>query len=329
MSTNFRFSIIVPIYNVEKYLKQCVDSVLSQTFKDFELILVNDGSPDGSPKLCDEYACKDHRIRVIHKQNGGLSSARNSGIRDSKGEYVLFLDSDDYWANPSMLEDINDLLDNTDVVIIKHYFHYEHNNEDVLACVDFSESDFKDDVFEHQMRQLVSQQLFDACAWNKVVRREILTNNDIYFEEGIIAEDLDWAARIMLYAKRVRVLEKPGYAYRKGRVGALTSSLKLKNIIDTRDSLIRCLNYPQLKQKNSEFKTAYYNYLSYRYVIWLAENAVVKSDRQQELFDEMKEYKWLLKYDNNKKVRLAKISSRFVGLKLTSKLLGVYLKRKF
>ena len=90
------FSVIIPIYCVEQYLRTCVDSVLSQTFLDFEVILVDDGSPDGCPRLCDEYAKKDARVRVIHKANGGLSDARNIGLSHASGEYILFLDGDDY-----------------------------------------------------------------------------------------------------------------------------------------------------------------------------------------------------------------------------------------
>ena len=89
------FSVIVPVYNVEKYLKECLDSILSQTFKDFELILVNDGSKDSSPAICDEYAEKDSRVKVIHKENGGQSTARNMGIEKATGEFAVFLDSDD------------------------------------------------------------------------------------------------------------------------------------------------------------------------------------------------------------------------------------------
>ncbi|WP_240640583.1 glycosyltransferase family 2 protein [Neisseria meningitidis] len=93
------FSIIVPIYNVEKYLRCCVDSVLAENFADYEMILVDDGSPDGCGKICDEYTGKYPHIKVIHQENGGLSDARNAGIRAAKGDYLIFLDSDDYWAD--------------------------------------------------------------------------------------------------------------------------------------------------------------------------------------------------------------------------------------
>ena len=98
------FSIIVPVYKAEKYISECVDSVLAQTFEDFELILADDGSPDRCPEICDEYAKKDSRIKVIHKNNGGASSARNSGIDAACGEYIIFLDSDDYWEGNYTLQ---------------------------------------------------------------------------------------------------------------------------------------------------------------------------------------------------------------------------------
>lgn len=109
-----RFSIIVPIYKVELYLRQCINSVLNQSYKDFELILVDDGSPDNCPIICDEYASRDIRVKVIHKSNGGLSDARNVGLDVAQGEYVLFLDSDDWWDDVLALEKINLKIKDTD-----------------------------------------------------------------------------------------------------------------------------------------------------------------------------------------------------------------------
>ena len=105
------FSVIVPIYNIEKYIKRCIDSVLSQTFDDFELILVDDGSPDNCPKICDEYAEKDHRIKVVHKENGGLVSARQAGISIAKGDYVFNLDGDDAITSDALMSAYNIILD--------------------------------------------------------------------------------------------------------------------------------------------------------------------------------------------------------------------------
>ena len=108
MKEDIKVSIVVPVYNVEKYLNQCVDSVLAQTYKNIEVILVDDGATDASPAICDEYAEKDNRVKVVHKKNGGLSSARNSGIKVATGDYLMFIDSDDYWNADFVLRELID-----------------------------------------------------------------------------------------------------------------------------------------------------------------------------------------------------------------------------
>ena len=127
------FSIVVPIYNVEKYLRQCVDSILSQTFTDYELILVNDGSNDGSGTICDDYAKQDSRITVVHKPNGGLSDARNAGTAVAKGEYIVYIDSDDYVISDDFLAEIYNQANDADIVLYKHQKFMDGENQ-LLPC---------------------------------------------------------------------------------------------------------------------------------------------------------------------------------------------------
>lgn len=131
-----KVSIIVPVYNVEKYLHRCVDSILLQTFTDFELLLIDDGSTDKSVDICDKYALKDSRIRVFHKKNGGVSSARNLGIKKSSGVYILFVDSDDY-LSPSHLNNYIKYIGNYEIVYQGYcvFMEYSHNSEHVLLLV--------------------------------------------------------------------------------------------------------------------------------------------------------------------------------------------------
>ena len=131
-----RFSIIVPVYKAERYLSQCVESVLKQDFNDFELILVDDGSPDKSPGICDSYAEKDSRVLVIHKPNGGASDARNVGIKAAKGDYLMFIDSDDYWDDTSVLRKISSIFDETESDLVqfgqRRYFSVDDRMAPVL-----------------------------------------------------------------------------------------------------------------------------------------------------------------------------------------------------
>ena len=129
MKNEYLISIIVPVYNVEPFISECINSILIQSYKNFELILVNDGSTDNSPTICEQYASKDKRIKVIHKANGGLSDARNWGLKFSSGDYVVFLDSDDYWNDCDALFSLNSLLNKyseVDVVFFRR-FTFEEN----------------------------------------------------------------------------------------------------------------------------------------------------------------------------------------------------------
>ena len=136
------FSIIIPVYNVEKYLNKCVDSVLNQTFTDFEVILVDDGSPDNCPAICDSYAEKDKRVRVIHKQNGGLICARKSGLEAARGDYIGFVDSDD-WIEENMYELFADMIKkySPDMVLSDFYFD---SGKEIINSEQLFEQEFYD-----------------------------------------------------------------------------------------------------------------------------------------------------------------------------------------
>ena len=200
MDNQVFFSVIVPVYKVEPYLQKCVDSVLGQTFRDFELILVDDGSPDGCPLLCDAYAQKDDRVVVIHKENGGASTARNVGLDNARGEYISFLDADDFWLRDTVLEKIYNSLQNkpVDILILKMLRYYQTTDTYSTNINPFTEADFSSDSYEERLAELIVAQAYRANPWNKVFRRSLLENVDLKFTEGVIAEDVDWAARLAL-----------------------------------------------------------------------------------------------------------------------------------
>ena len=330
MNNKCYFSIIIPVYKVQNYLRQCIDSVLEQTFTDFEIILVDDGSPDECPKICDEYAAKDSRVAVIHKENGGLSSARNAGMRHAQGRYIIFLDSDDFWSSMTALDEIYSTATafNYDIIVIKYTKYYEQTEQYDAVVDHFCEDDFSGTQYLERLSQLIERQLYDTCAWNKVFKRQMMETADLYFTEGIISEDLDWAARLSLSATSVGIIENPIHVYRKGRPGAITSSWKLKTLFDIKDSILRCLAYPELGNQSESFKKAYYSYLAYQYVIWLAGSVIVKDKAKKPLIKEMYKMRWLLQYDLNNKVRLVRMVNGLVGIRMTRLLLGVYLGRK-
>ena len=174
------FSVILPIYNVEKYLNECVESILAQTFKDYEIILVDDGSKDGSGAICDAYAEQYDFIKVIHKENGGSSDARNKGIEAAKGEYIVYIDGDDYVIRFDFLESIYKKIDeeNTDIVLYK--FAKFFDDEKIFEPCTFSLPCIgnKSDP-DALLLELVKKDAYYGMAWVKAFRRSIVIENGI------------------------------------------------------------------------------------------------------------------------------------------------------
>ena len=330
MDNQVFFSVIVPVYKVEPYLQKCVDSVLGQTFQDFELILVDDGSPDGCPQLCDAYAQKDDRVVVIHKENGGASTARNKGMENAQGEYISFLDADDFWLRDTVLEEIHTSLqkNSVDILILKMIRYYQATDSFSTKANAFSESDFSSESYESRLRDLIVAQAYRANPWNKVFRRALTEEMDLKFTEGVIAEDVDWAARLALAAKSINILPDVVHAYRYDRPGSVTSTLTLRNLVDTKGNIERCIHYLDGLSVTEEFKFAYFCYVAYRYVIWMAESAKLKDPAKKPLVRDMKRYTWLLNYDGMKRVKMVKKTNKILGYRMTCALLGFYLKHR-
>lgn len=320
------FSVIIPVYKVEQYLPQCMASVLSQTFSDFEVILIDDGSPDNCPALCDEYAEKDSRVHVIHKENGGLSSARNAGLAAAKGEYVTFLDSDDYWYSDTVLQALYGVISGckSDVIVTKLVKLYQG---ELTPSPEFSHSDFESEDYAARLTQLVDAQLYDCSACNKVFRRSLAVENDLNFTLGVRSEDIDWAARLCMYAKSIDIMNSTMYVYRKGRAGSITYNVGEKHINDYAGNIMRSCDYPQVQSLDENTKKAYYGYLSYIYVLWMAYFSVAKA-KSKETYEKMRNYRFLVNYGNNPKVVLARRVMKLFGFNITSKLLGAYLKNR-
>ena len=226
------FSVIIPIYNVEKYLNECIDSILCQTYTDFELILVDDGSTDTSGKICDEYAKRDQRIKVIHKENGGLSSARNTGFDNSFGEYVVYIDSDDFVTSLTFLNEVKAVIDEkkSDIVLYKFSKFYDETKklDECRFSFDFANGLIGSDELLYEM---VKRDAYYGMAWIKTFKRSLAERNNVLFEENLLGEDMDWYFALVLCAETYSVIDKSYIAYRQ-RSGSITTSQKLKNLTD-------------------------------------------------------------------------------------------------
>ena len=202
-----KISIIVPVYKAETYLYRCVDSILAQTFTDWELLLIDDGSPDRSGDICDEYAQKDTRIRVIHKENGGVSSARQRGLDESIGEYTIHADPDD-WVEPEMLEGLYNKAKEEDADMVICDFIYEYKTRSIICKQHLDSCDA-----EYILKQMFSQQLPGMC-WNKLIRRECYIKYNISFPKDIIRwEDLYVICSLLMHPIKCAYLSKAFYHY--------------------------------------------------------------------------------------------------------------------
>lgn len=246
-----KFSVIVPIYNVEEYLERCIDSVLGQTFGDFELLLVNDGSPDNSAEICRKYLTNDN-VKYFEKENGGLGDARDYGIERAQGEYLVFVDSDDYIES--------DLLENVNNVIEKY-------NSDIVIF-DFMLVDMQDNLLYVEKQKLKPDAvlnlktnkellLLEPAAWNKVYKRQLFIENGFRYPARVWYEDLRTTAKVLSGAERIVYIEKAFYHYFL-RPGSIMNNGNLKRnleIIDAVEDIRHFFDsrYPSVYSQELEF----------------------------------------------------------------------------
>lgn len=249
-------SVIIPVYNVEGYLEHCLDSILQQTFKDFEVIVVDDGSSDGTPDICDDYGKRDSRIKIIHKINEGVSIARNTGIEQAKGKYILFFDGDDFMEPYTMEELVNCGEINSADTVIYGYHTFENGRVKETFLPKFKEDIYKNEKIIEELLPAfigVSENGVDnwlkkeknalyvenPALWRTMVSRDIIVENNIRFQEQLrVGEDTMFISEYLSCAKDVYVVKKPYYylvlrnqstiaVYEKDPVSKLEEKLKL------------------------------------------------------------------------------------------------------
>ena len=320
MEATHRFSFILPIYNVEGYLEECIKSILAQDFTEYEIILVDDGSTDSSGSLCDEYAEKYENIRVIHQVNGGLSEARNTGIRNATGEYILFVDSDDYIASGAVSK-INQVIeqnDKPDVVFLEAVKVYPDEKTEPMGDGYIAEKICKKNRDE-VLRFITTMPKFPGSAWSKAVKRSLF-DEFLYFTKGLISEDIDWSYRLFGKAERFAYLPEKYYYYRQARPGSITSSVSAKKI----ESLFWIVERWMMKKPTDTYREYVNSYVAYQYMILLMNLALMDKDEAHPYWERAKALKWILKYGKSRKLKLVRFVSGIIGIKLTARLLKIY-----
>lgn len=276
-----KISVIVPIYNVEKYVEQCIDSILEQTYKNLEIILIDDGSTDLSSSICDEYAKRDDRIVLIHKENGGAASAKNVGLRIATGEYVSFVDGDDYLEPDAYEYMVSKLIDEeADIVHCNHRDVYKENQNDRIIITNETNVGSKEYLVDFTKKWI------NSLLWDKLYRRKIF--NNIYFEEGHKIDDEFFTYQGVMNATKIVSTPKVVYNYRKRKSSVMLSVESQEEIfIDRLDYLNK--RRKKVVEKFPELKREFdYDYLNT--ILFLSGDTAITIEAMSEIKRLIKEF---------------------------------------
>ena len=320
-----KFSIIIPVYKVEKYLHQCVDSLLGQSYQNFEVILVDDGSPDRCSEICDEYVKLDSRVRVIHQQNAGQACARNAGIRVALGEYVLCIDSDDYLDDSTLLQKIADKTESgTDVIMYGFQKYFESTGEFGMSEVPVLG---RVCTTSEMLQNVLATNTYCGTAWTKAVRMDLLRNHNVEFKSGMISEDIDWYMQVLCHAKTFDSINEIGVVYRQ-REDSTSHAPKLKSLEDN----LWILEYWSAKFVKDVTDEKLLNSLMSVMAYYFTNDLILYtsySDSQVAVFRErLKNQSYLLQYAVTPRAKIVKKVYNILGFGMTAFLLKILGKLK-
>lgn len=326
-----KISIIIPVYNVENYLKSCIDSVIRQSYKNIEIILINDGSTDNSKEICEQYEKNYTFIKLINKKNGGLSDARNVGILNSTGEYLVFLDSDDYWDDDQFLFEITLIIKKNlaiDYIFFRYKYFYQNQNKFIENSFYINEKiKFWESGIECLEFIFNKTPKFQWFAWMGVVRREFLIENNLFFIKGRKYEDMLWTPHVFLKAKSIGFYNSVVYVYRLERKGQITNIVSSKSLED--NIFIATSWYEYLKNSliNDNLKNKMHINFNALYFYAIKYTGFLDSKERKRIISMVHNNKNLLKYYDGANTMIMLLCNT-IGFKLTIKLLHVIIRLK-
>lgn len=319
-------SIIIPVYNADSYLDECIKSVLKQTYLDWELLLVDDGSTDGSREKCEGYSEKDSRIKVIYSERGGVSHARNAGIEVAQGEYFFFMDNDDYWKEDTLLENVMTQIEIQKAEIMMYsVISFWPNGEMSKRVKEIDVSLINSSDKATAIRYMVEKDILTRAVWTKAIHRDLFEKCNIRFPEGMRNEDVYVTGQLLLCAENFGWCEEATYMYRKG-TGVSQSDQRVSTQI-IRDMQNICVEYVDNVERMSvskELKMAYYSYIAYPFAVLMMYIGGTKDKEIKASIKPLKEYAKVLKADYNPYVKIVRKVYRIFGFGLTIRLLGWY-----
>lgn len=321
-------SFILPVYNVEAYLPECVDSILQQITPECEIILVDDGSTDSSGRICDQYAVQWTCVKVIHKENGGLSSARNAGLPAAGGAYITFVDSDDRIAAGSLAELLGWIRNSGADLCFLQAEKFFPDGSRISLGEQIESAALRGQDRVNAIAYLSGRPKYPGSAWAKLYRREYLEENELHFPfDRRYSEDLGFIRDCILCAQSFDAIEAPYYEYRQNRQGSITNRVTLKNFFD----LLRFVTesaelLTEDKTPKDDISRSMMRFVGYEYSVLLYLYRSISGQEKKKVLEKLKEYQWTLQYAAGAKGRMVSVSCRLFGIAFTSRLLEQYRK---
>ena len=319
-------SFVIPVYNVETCLGECLDSILCQATDACELVLVDDGATDSSGAICDRYAERFANIKVIHKENGGLSSARNAGLAVAEGTYVTFVDSDDRLfpeSVPALLDWIR--TEDADLCFLRAAKLFPDG-----ALIDLNEGIVRSELHgkprEAAIGHLAVRSKYPGCAWAKLFRRAFLMEHDLHFPyDRRYSEDLGFIRDCILCAERFDALDVPFYQYRQSRTGSITNKTSAKNFYDLLLFITESAERLTVgRQAKDALSRDVMSFAAYEYfVLLLTYSSIPRADKPAAL-KELAAYRWVLQYARSAKIKAVSRICDLFGMRFTAFLTMVY-----
>lgn len=313
------YSIIIPAYNAEKYIEQCLQSVLAQTWRDYEILVISDGSDDGTETIVGKIAEREPNVFFMGISHSGAGAARNAGLRKARGRYVIFLDADDYWTNPLLLEHLRRkiLRSGADVIM----FQMDKYREDGKVLKRYRKRPFPADKECYRLKEIYETLVCDgqvlASSCNKCIRRQLLNEKQIVFQEGGLAEDIDWVLQLFSHVKSISFLNEISYAYRQHKGYSASNDMRGP------EYQARMVEDWAARMKRHEVPNAraVSGLLAFEYGICLGYSRHLSPAMKRML----KEHRYLLGYALDRKTSMIRKFYRIFGLRLTCAAVSFYL----
>ena len=313
------FSIIIPVYNGEKYLEKCIQSILSQTYQEYEILLVDDGSTDRSWAIAGAMEKKLPCLRCFHIEHRGTGAARNIGLTNAKGDYILFMDADDYWIEQTLLQRLHEkiLQHQTDVFM----YQMLKVNEKGKVLEKFRKGPFFHDQMVLSLKDVYQDLVRDgqvlASCCNKCIRRKLLESHGIRFLEDVYAEDIDWVIQLFSHTKTICLLNVDAYAYTQHREISRSTAKEAPN-----DIVSMIENWSErLAARNVPHARAVAGLIAFEYGICMGNKQYLTAEKRKA----MKSHEYLLKYGLDKKTKLIYRFYRVFGYEITCAAIRFYL----